>query len=189
MKRLLALLLLAAPAAGLAHSPARIQPGAPLTVKDPTVSWGFYGEFVTGEEIFELRFTLDRDFAAPFEILVPHQSELADHRPAYAIVCPGLPEPTAEERAALPDALPGGSGAFVELDDTPKREVVFEGFLRRVYWSSGAIAVVVPKGDCRVWIWSPKHTRGKVTLAFGVEENPGGSDYGDLLSHWSHYDW
>lgn len=143
-------------------------------IPDPTISWFVQGELSESGQLQEIHLELPRDFALPFEILVPHQARYRDWRPAYAVVGPGLPMPTAEERAALPLPLPEGEGAWVDLNQDPERDVFFEDVLRRTYWSSGTIALPLRAGDTHVWVWSPTGETGPYGLAFGVEEDFGG---------------
>jgi len=168
-----------------AHSPALLCADQPYAVTDATVSRALYGVFHAPDQVFVITMHPATRIALPFEILVPHRDELRDHRPAYAIVARGLPRPSPDVAAHLPRPLPDGAGVFIDWNDAPTREVEFESFLRRVYWSSGTIAVLVPAGDVEIWVWSPRGTTGKFVLGFGVEE--GGIDYGDVLDHWSDY--
>ena len=187
MNRLVAALVsatLVAPLAAAAHTPGRLEPNSPFDVPDPKVSYAMYGELFTGEEVFRIRLSLDERFALPVEIFVPHAAKLREHRPAYAVVAKGLPAPSAEELAALPRPLPAGWGAIVELNQVSPRPVFFESFLRRFYWTSGAIAIALPAGEVEIWIWAPVKSKGKFGLGFGVEE---GGGYGAALKDWSFY--
>ena len=168
-----------------AHGPGLLDPEEPYVVDEPTLSAALYGTFDAPDQVFVVRMRLVQRLALPFELLVPHRDELAGHRPAYAIVGPGLPAPSPDLAARLPRALPDGAGAIVDLNDRAERPVVFESFLRRVYLSSGPVAVLLPPGALEIWIWSPGGTRGRFVLGFGVEE--GGISVGDVLSHWSDY--
>lgn len=168
----------------LAHTPGRLEADEVFVVERPEVSAAIFGVFVTGEERFVLRFTHATRFAAPIEVLVPHEERLRAHRPAWALVGPGLPAPTAEERAALPAPLPDGFGAVVELNDATPRRVLWESIMRRFFWTSGALAVVLPRGDSELWVWSPGKTTGKFGIGYGVEE---GGGYGKALEDWSFY--
>lgn len=166
------------------HTPARLRPGEPFVAQKPTDSYGLYGEFVTGDEVFVVRLSYEERFALPIEIFVPHEAKLKDHRPAFAIVAAGLPQPSSEELAALPSPLAAGQGAIVELNQASPRPAFFESILRRFYWSSGALGVVLPRGDVEIWVWSPQKTHGKFGLGFGVEE---GGGYMAALADWSFY--
>lgn len=184
MSRLLAAMGLLLPALALAHTPAHLLPGTAYEVANPKVSYALYGEFVTGQEVFVVKLSLDERFAVPVEVFVPHQESLKEHRPVWALVGPGLPAPSAEELAALPRALPAGWGAVVDLNTVSPRPAFFEFVLRRFYWSSGPLNVVFPKGDCEFWLFVPGHTRGKFGLGFGTEE---GGGYLAALADWSFY--
>ncbi len=178
----LLLILFATPA--LTHVPARLHADAVYVLPRPEVSSALFGEFLTGAEHFVVKVTHATRFGAPIEILVPHQADLFTHRPAWAVVGPGLPAPNAEELAALPAPLPAGFGAVVDLNQVDPRPVIFESVMRRFYWTSGPLAVVLPKGESELWIWSPGHTRGKFGLGYGVEE---GGGYMAALQEWSFY--
>jgi hypothetical protein len=164
-------LLLLAPLAQ-AHRPT--EGSADTDIADPTISWFVEGELDGPGDVQEVHLEMPRDFALPFELMVPHQARYADWRPAYAIVGPGLPTPSAEELAALPMPIPEGEGAYVDLNDDPERQVYFEDVFRRTYWSSGTIAIPLHQGDNHVWIWSPTGESGPYGLGFGVEEDFGG---------------
>jgi hypothetical protein len=187
MRRALLLVWLLASPLSRGHGPAGLDE-EPVEVPNPKVSWAYVGEFVDGDEVFEVVLDYpDEGFALPIEMLVPHQRALEDHRPAYAVVGPGLPPPTEEERALLPRAVPEGMGVFVERNDVAARRVIFEGVLRRVYWSSGPVALALDRGSSEIWIWSPEQSTGSFTLGLGVEEDFGGDSVSDLLAHWSDY--
>jgi hypothetical protein len=173
------LALLVAPAEAGAHKPAGLSAREPTVLEDATVSWALDGEFARGDEVFVVQLPLDRPFATLFEVLVPHRDGLRDHRPVFALVGPGVPPASDAVREALPRPLPPGWGAVLETNDLEPRPVFFESIFRRVYWSSGVVALVAPAGRPEVWIWSPAGTRGDVVLGYGVEE--GDFDAGDLL--------
>jgi hypothetical protein len=168
----------------LAHVPWRLEADRPVAIATPELSGEAMAVFVTGEEVFVATFTYARPFGAPVEVLVPREAALAEHRPAWALVGPGLPLPTDAERAVLPRPLPDGFGAIVELNEETPREALFESVMRRFYWTSRPLAVVFPAGTSEVWVWSPAKTTGKFGLAFGVEE---GGDYLAIFDDWSLY--
>lgn len=178
----LLVLLVALP--GLAHAPGHLRPGEPFVIEKPAISYALFGEFVTGDEVFVLKVKHETRFGAPVEIFVPHQRGLEEHRPAWALVAPGLPAPSAEELAALPGPLPAGFGAVFELNRERPREVFFESVMRRFFWSSGPLAVVFPAGESELWVWCPAKTKGKFGLGYGVEE---GGGYMEALKDWSFY--
>jgi len=167
-----------------AHAPGRLRPDEVFVLEKPNISYAVFGEFVTGEERFVLKVTHEGRFGAPVELLVPHQANLQEHRPAWAVVGPGLPAPSAEELAALPAPLPPGWGAVVDLNQVTPRPALFESVMRRFFWTSGALAVVFPAGESEVWIWSPAKTSGKFGLGYGVEE---GGGYMEAFKDWSFY--
>ena len=170
----------------LAHAPGKLDANAAFVVSNPKISLALFGLFVTGAERFVIRLSFDERFATTAEMLVPHQAPLRDHRPAFAVVGPGLPPPNAAELAALPEPLPAGFGAIVELNDQSPRVALFESIMRRVYWTSGALAVVFPKGDLEIWVWSPAGTKGKFCLGYGIEE---GGGYMAAFEDWSFYEY
>ena len=179
-----ALVLLGPDRAAEAHTPGKLLTERPYQVTRPDDSYALFGVFRTGHERFVVQLTHAERFAAPVEIFVPHVDELRAHRPAYAVVGPGLPTPDAVELAALPAPLPAGWGAVVELDQVSPRPVFFESVMRRFYWTSESLAIVFPQGPSEIWVWSPAHTTGKFGLGFGVEE---GGGYMAALSDWSLY--
>ena len=143
--------ILASPAWG--HRPTSFD--ADEVVSDPTISWTIPGRFETGEEIFSFTLEYDSPFAAPFEILVPTANGNGDFRPRYAIVGPGLPEPTAAILEDLPAeaVVENGDGVFYEPNADADRFLYFEGVMRRALVSSGSTAVVLHEGLSTIWDW------------------------------------
>ena len=186
MKPRLRLLVLAVVVASTAqaHSPGLLDPDEPFDVADATISRALYGNFRSGGEVFVLRMSFPEGFAFPLEVFVPHRDSLREHRPAYALVGPGLPTPPPEVVARLPSALPAGHGAFIDFSDENPRPVFYESFTRRFFWSSGVTGYVVPPGEIELWIWSPQGTTGKFGVGFGVEEDV---DWREALKNWSDY--
>ena len=166
------------------HTPGRLYANAPFVPKDPKDSCALFGKFVTGDENFVIKLSLDERYAVPVEVFVPKQKSLEEHRPAWALVGPGLPVPSAEELAALPAPLPDGWGAVVDLNTVSPRPIFYEFVMRRFYWSSGAMNVVLPRGESELWVFSPRKTKGKFGIGFGVEE---GGGYFEALKDWSFY--
>lgn len=169
MTRVLLAVLLLSPAH--AHSPTDLS--ASTVIDDSTTSYAIYGHFETGDELFKVLLDFPTDFAAPFEVLVPHRSKWKDHRPVYAVVGPGLPTATDDELAFLPETPPDGWGVYVDRNDETERYVIFESFLRGMYWSSRPTALPLLAGEVEIWIWSPEGSTGEVVMAFGVEESFG----------------
>ncbi len=169
----------------MAHQPNVFEEGELLVVSDPLLSFALYGNFESPDSFFEAQMQLERPLAIPIEILVAARDELTDHKPLFAIVGPGLPEPTEEEKALLPRPLPDGKGIVVARYEREDREILFESYTRRAFYTNGVVAHVLPAGDVRLWVWSPEGTTGKFVLGFGVEE--GGQDMGEILSNWSDY--
>lgn len=174
--------------AGLPLAPAH-QPGENdgiTQIEDATVSHAIYGAFEHGDEVREIHLTLPGPFAFPFEILVPHIPKNEDFRPFYAIVGPGLPIPDADTLALLPKEVAPGAGVYLDRNDAPERDVIFEGFLRRVSWSSGTIALPLREGSYQIWIWSPEGTPGEFVFGFGVEEDFS-DGFGGVFADWGTY--
>lgn len=180
----MALLAVTWPLAAVAHSPGALDPSRPFEVEDATISRALYGVFEAPDDVFVIRLRFERDFAFPIELMVPHQQALRDHRPAFAIVGAGLPQPASSDGAILPRPLPAGAGAFVEPNAIDPRPAFYETFTRRFFWTSGVIAVVLPAGDYEIWVWSPGGTTGKFVVGFGVEERV---DWREALENWSTY--
>ena len=89
----------------------------------------------------------------------------------------------------LPRAPPAGAGVFLELDDDPERLVIFESFMRRMFWSTGPMALALDAGDFEIWIWSPDGTPGKFVFGMGVEEDFSGGGWGRVFDDWSTYNY
>lgn len=169
---------------GLAHAPGRLSADEPFVFEKPDISYAVFGQFLTGEERFVIKLTHPTRFATSVEVLVPHQPDLRDHRPAWAVVGRGLPPPNAEERAALPSPLPAGFGAVVDLNQARPRPALYENVMRRFFWTSEPLAVVFPEGESELWVWSPAKTVGKFGIGYGVEE---GGGYMEAFKDWSFY--
>lgn len=187
MNHVIALLLLAVPLAS-AHRP---QPAEErLVIEKPKISHVIGGEFLEGPEVFTVVLEYDTPFAMPMELQVPFVPRNENHRPAFAVVGPGLPAPTAEQAALLPLDVPEGSGVYVELNDDPEREVYFERVMRRTMWTSGSVALHFPSaGTYEVWVWSPDFSVGEFWLGFGVEEDFSGGGWSSIFSSWDLFAW
>lgn len=189
MKRLLVLVMIGLCGLGrTSHAHVPLVAERELEVEAPEVSHAIYGTLGGDlDEVFVSRLRFAEPFALPFEILVPRRRALADHRPAFAVVGPGLPAPTAEQLAVLPRPLPAGAGLFLELNDAPERPVIFESFTRRAFWSSGPVALALEAGEHEVWVFSPAGTAGDFVLGFGVEEDFSEGGCGELARNWPTY--
>lgn len=182
---LLVLLLCGIGTSSHAHVP--LIAGELVEIDQPDISHALYGTITAPDDVFVLQLVYDEPFALPFEILVPRRAALAEHRPAFAVVGPGLPLPSPEQAELLPRPLPEGQGAFIEANDASERLLIFESFTRRVFWSSGPIALALPAGEFEVWIFSPQGTTGDFVLGFGVEEDFSSAGCGGLVEDWSTY--
>lgn len=167
-----------------AHQPSLMQ--QELDVANPYISCAVNGTFASGQEVYTVRLAYERAFALPFELLVEKRSGNQDFRPMYAVVGPGLPQATEEERSLLPRELPDGVGLYLDLNDDEDRRVVFESVMRRVYWSTESVALALPPGAFEVWVWSPDGATGDFVLGFGVEEDFS-NGFGGLFADWSAY--
>lgn len=167
-----------------AHQPATSD-DYEFDVQKPKISWAFVGSFDEGDEVFTVRLDYDEPFALPFELLTEHRSRFEDFRPAYAVVGPGLPAPTAADLEFLPRALPDGAGIFIERNDG-EREAIFESVMRRAYYSSRPVALALLAAEYEVWIWSPDEDTGDFTLGLGVEEDFS-DGFGGIFKDWSDY--
>src|SRR5690606_17231985 len=150
-----------------AHVPVIAEPE--IRIDAPTSSHAVYGTITDPDDLYVVRMRFDQAFALPFEILVPRRRSLSEHRPAFAVIGPGLPAPTAEQAAILPKAVPDGAGVFLDLNEDPERVVIFESFTSRAFWSCTPIALALPAGEFEVWIFSPTGGTGDFVLGFGVE--------------------
>lgn len=177
--------LVASDRPALAHQPSGFDAQRSVTLDDPLLSYALYGEIKDGGDVFEILVSPKTPVALPIEVLVPRRDELAEHRPIFAIVGPGLPAPTEPQRALLPRALPDGMGVILGSAGPDYRESIFESFTRRVFWTNGVTAYVLPAGDVRIWIWAPRKTTGNFVIGIGVEE--AGIDFGNVLGNWGTY--
>lgn len=167
-----------------AHQPVAVE--SEFDVEDPYISYAVNGRFETGDERFTIRLTFDRSFALPFELLTEKRSGLADHRPMFAVIGPGLPAPSAEDLAILPDEPAAGLGVFIDRNDDAERLVIFESVMRRFYWSTDTTALALDPGEYEVWVWSPEGTTGDFALGLGVEEDFS-EGFGGLFADWGTY--
>ncbi|MBX2802614.1 MAG: hypothetical protein KTR31_33350 [Myxococcales bacterium] len=172
----------------LAHRPQAVEER--LVIELPKISHVIGGEFVTGDEVFTVVLEYDTPFAMPMEMQVPRLRALENHRPVFAIVGPGLPEPTPELLDWLPAEVPEGMGVWVQRNDEPEREVYFEQVMRRTMWTTGSLAVHFPSaGTYEVWIWSPDFSVGEFWYGFGVEEDFSGGAWGGVFDDWGLFGW
>lgn len=167
-----------------AHQPAVVE--TDFEVANPYISYAVNGRFETGEEVFVVHLAYDRGFALPFELLTEKRPALADHRPMFAVVGPGLPAPTADDLAVLPEAPGEGLGVFVDRNDDAERLVIFESVMRRFYYSSDTTAIALQPGAYEVWVWSPQGTTGDFVLGLGVEEDFS-EGFGGVFEEWGTY--
>lgn len=188
MKRLAPFAILLAAPLALAHRPAPAE--EELIIEKPAISHVVGGDFVTGDEVFRVVLDYDQPFAMPMEIMVPRSPELENHRPVFALVGPGFPEPTAEQLAFLPMDVPDGHGVMIEYNDDEEREVYFERVMRRTMLTSGSVGVHFPAaGVHEVWIFSPDFTVGEFWYGFGVEEDFSGGGWGPIFADWDLFGW
>jgi hypothetical protein len=184
-KILLLILLFATPL--WAHQPKILEED--MVINHPDVSHALYGVFTEETPHFKVRMSFSHPFAMPFEVLVPHRDELTDFRPAFAIISPGLPQPTSDGLAALEAQgieIPSGSGAYVHLNDEAERMVIFESFTRRVFWSTGPVAIPLGAGASEIHLWVQDGQYGPATLGFGVEEDFS-EGFGEVFADWDKY--
>jgi hypothetical protein len=187
LRRALPLALICCCTGTTAHAHVPAIASEDLRIERPEISYAIYGSIAQPEDLFVARLSYAEPFALPFEILVPRRPQLAEHRPAFAVVGPGLPSPSATAAALLPRAVPPGQGVFLEANDAPERELIFESFTRRVFWSSGPIALALAPGDYEIWIFSPTGSTGDFVLGFGVEEDFAGTGCAGLVDDWATY--
>lgn len=173
--------------AGESHQPATLDDVR--VVEKPTISHALYGALSEEVPVLEIKMDFEQAFAMPFELLVPHKSEFQNFRPMMAVVAPGLPPPNATESDLLQAAgieIPDGVGVYVDQNDDEERLVIFESFTRRVFWSSGPIALAVAAGTTQIFVWSPEGETGAITVGFGVEEDFS-DGFGKVFEDWSRY--
>lgn len=186
MTRLALLALLTMPLAS-AHRPQAAE--EMLEIELPKVSHVVGGKFEAGDEVFRVLLTYDEPFAMPMELMVPKVPKNENHRPAFAMVGPGLPTPTAEQIAVLPFEVPDGSGVYIDLNQD-EREVYFEQVMRRNLWTTGSVALHLPAAATyEVWVWSPEFTVGEFWFGFGVEEDFSGGAWGPVFQNWGTFGW
>lgn len=173
--------------AGQGHQPATLD--GVRVIEKPTISHALYGELSDEVPVLEIKMDFEQSFAMPFELLVPHKSEFQNFRPMMAVVAPGLPPPNATESDLLREAgieIPDGTGVYVDQNDDEERLVIFESFTRRVFWSTGPIALAVGPGTTQIFVWSPEGETGAITVGFGVEEDFS-DGFGKVFEDWSLY--
>jgi hypothetical protein len=164
--------------------------GGRVVVDDPTISWVYAGEFHDGDEVFVFELTYETPFAMPIELMVPVRKKWADHRPAYAVIGPGLPQPSDDERAWLPIEVEEGDGVFIDRNDAGEREVYFEQVMRRTLYTTGSFAIHLPQASTyEIVVWVPQGTTGDFQLGFGVEEDFSDGAWGPIFSDWGAFAW
>jgi len=156
---------------GLAASPpadAHLPANADALARSRSVD----AEFIDGDEVFVMDMHLESGAALPLDVLVPPQDHLREHRPALALLGPGLPAPRGDTAAQIPGGVPLGAGVWVQWNDAPERPVVYEPTTRRVFWGSPAVALPLQSGDYEVRVWSPEGTTGPFSVGVGVDDDP-----------------
>jgi hypothetical protein len=179
-KSVLLFVLLVFPLTAFGHTPGELSEEVRLSTLEQ--SWALYGDFEKGDETYVIQIELEEGIGIPVEILVPEKEENNNHRPMYAVVGPGLAEPTEEERALLPYDIPNGMGVFVERHDKEERAEFYEAFTQTNFWTSEAVALQLDRGTHEIWIFSPEGTTGEFTLGLGVEEAWGLGDIFGLMT-------
>jgi hypothetical protein len=130
------------------------------------------GEFLRGDEVFVADLRLAAGVALPLDVLVPPQEPLRGHRPALALIGPGLPAPRGGLEDSIPGGVPRGLGVWLQRNDDAERPVVYESTTRRVFWGSPAVALPLRAGDYELRVWAPGGTTGPFSVGIGVDDDP-----------------
>ncbi len=133
-----------------------------LSCEEPEVWLSF--DAVAGEELW-------------VQLGVPEIERLADHRPALAVLAPGLP---AVE--GLPFDVPEGLGAVVlDARDADEPDAFYEEFTRTSSWVWAEEWVETPEsGEGFVVGFDPEGWTGKVWVAVGTVEDFSDVDFSDF---------
>jgi hypothetical protein len=189
---LASLIVLAMAAPAYAHQPV-MEPGtrsdAPARagdpfpgvhpLPDPVISRAVYGFLEEGA--FDVyRFQVSQAGSLPTSLLVPARPELADFRPSYAVIGPGLGGAGNEMpefvRSRLESAGTTGTLGAVLVPDpgTSPRDTFFEPFARENYYKGGQRDLYFEPGAYYyVVVWDPQGRAGDYVLGLGEKESFG----------------
>lgn len=148
------------------------------TIDDIDLSIVLYHEVTCETELLWLRFDGLAGEELFFQLGVPVIDALVDHRPAIALIAPGLPAHDGE----LPFALPEGYGARVfESRDMLEATPFFEPITQTQSWIWIEERFNLPKdGEGFLVAWNPDRTASKLWVAVGETEDFSGADINEF---------
>lgn len=141
----------------------------PPSEEDLALTRSVAGAFESGDEVFALSLHLEVAMAVPVDVLVPPSDRYEEHRPALLLLGEGTRALAADDVARLPvDAEEG----WLTWNQEAERPLVFDVSARRVWWSSGPVALPLAAGDYQLVVWSPEGTPGAFGVGVGVDGDP-----------------
>lgn len=141
----------------------------PFVVQDVEQSKAMYAWLSAGDDIDVYAFEVAAEIDLFVEVIVPVCPAYEQFLPSYAVIGPGLPEPTDE----LPVELPPGYGAIVVPNLAPgePRETFYEPFGGKWYYEG--VPFSEPISTAGLWLviaWDPYATGGDYVASIGLEE-------------------
>ncbi len=132
-------------------------------------SKAIYAWLQSGSDIDYYTFELTQPANLFLEVIVPVCPAYADFLPSYAIIGPGLPQPT----EPLPVPLPQGYGAIVVSNLKPgqPRTTFYEPFGGKSYYDGVRFdQTISTPGSYAVIVWDPYGKGGDYVITPGKEE-------------------
>jgi len=171
-----------------------------LIIEEPEVSHAIYGTLESSGDVDFIGIKIDRPEDVKVSIMVPKSQGYMDYFVEYAIVGPGLPDPS----ASLPVTLPEGWGAVTaEREMTDDRGIFYEPVTMETFYrdttelrteldTAGEYFVVVWQGEGKVgdyllsWDGSEKWGLREMVRSFDllrdIDKSGWGQDREDLVA-------
>jgi hypothetical protein len=143
--------------------------GEPFVVRRVEHSIAVYAWLETGSDVDTYRFEVRGPVRVFVQALVPVCPAYDRFLPSFAVIGPGLPEPT----EPLPVSVPEGQGAVVVPNvatDEP-REVFYEPFGAKNYYDGPVFDQIVDgQGIWQIVFWDPYGQGGDYVAVVGKQE-------------------
>lgn len=148
--------------------------GAPETafeIEDIDVSMVLY--HIVGCDALQLWLSFEAEAGHPLiaQLAIPKLDRLADYRPSFAVIGPGLPQPEVDLPFEMPEE---GLGAWVyDTSDIAEPEYFFEPFSQTESWILVKIEEepLADAGRYYLVAWVPSRMTGKLWVTAGIEED------------------
>lgn len=142
---------------------------APAIVRNVEQSKAFYAWLQSADDVDYYRLQVQGPTRLFAQVIVPVCPGYEEFRPSFAVIGPGLPDPTGE----LPVLLPEGYGAIIVPNGTPgqPRESFYEPFGGKSYYDGPLFDQTVEMpGDWQLITWDPYGMGGDYVTVLGAGE-------------------